>query len=246
MTLLDMPSEDRAGLGSLVGRVSVGMPQSILGPLNDQVVIKNFIAAPSLVDADSSQRQHHLVETVATIHPGSEALSPAVLAGKRLFYHAGSADDFRMSSEGYISCASCHVDGSHDGQTWDFTHRGEGLRNTIDLRGRSGTAHGNLHWTANFDEIHDFENDIRLHFSGTGLMDDDDFAASHNTLGPPKTGLSVALDALAAYVASLDETTLPRSPYRDRDSGTTVEALAGQVIFQQQNRMSRFNRRPTM
>jgi len=43
------------------------------------------------------------------------------------------------------------------------------------LRGRTGTDHGNVHWTGNFDEIHDFENDIRFAFGGTGFMTDQDF-----------------------------------------------------------------------
>ncbi len=40
----------------------------------------------------------------------------------------------------YMSCASCHNDGGHDGRVWDLTGMGEGLRNTISLRGRAGGA----------------------------------------------------------------------------------------------------------
>ena len=32
----------------------------------------------------------------------------------------------------YMSCASCHNDGGHDGRTWDLTGMGEGLRNTVE------------------------------------------------------------------------------------------------------------------
>ena len=67
---------------------------------------------------------------------------------KQIFY-----DGRAMSQDGYISCASCHLGGDHDGRTWDFSDRGEGLRNTVDLRGRAGTAHGPVHWSGNFDEI---------------------------------------------------------------------------------------------
>lgn len=62
------------------------------------------------------------------------------------------------------------LDGGHDGRTFDFTQRGEGLRNTTDLRGRGGMAHGNVHWTANFDEIQDFIIDIMEHQLGTGFL----------------------------------------------------------------------------
>jgi hypothetical protein len=41
---------------------------------------------------------------------------------------------------GYLSCASCHLDGEGDNLVWDFTQRGEGLRNTIPLRSRRRRA----------------------------------------------------------------------------------------------------------
>ena len=155
-----------------------------------------------------------------------EPLSESVLRGKRIFYNADSP---QMSRDGYLSCASCHLEGGHDGQTWDFTHRGEGLRNTTDLRGRAGTEHGPVHWTANFDEIQDFENDIRGHFGGSGFLDDADFEASEDPLGEPKAGRSDALDALAAYVSSLSHT--PRSPHRQPDGSLSPLALRGRDVL---------------
>src|SRR5688500_16960824 len=136
-------------------------------------------------------------------------MSAAVLAGKRIFYNA---EDTRMSLDSYISCASCHVDGDHDGQVWDFTDRGEGLRNTITLRGQGGQATAPLHWSGNFDEVQDFENDIRQFFGGSGFMADADFASRSQPLGAPKAGVSADLDALAAYVDSLS--VAGRSPKR--------------------------------
>ena len=69
---------------------------------------------------------------------------PTVLAGKQLFY---DARDTRLAREGYMSCASCHNDGGSDGRVWDLTGMGEGLRNTVSLRGKGGMAHGFLHWS---------------------------------------------------------------------------------------------------
>src|SRR5690606_13735324 len=117
----------------------------------------------------------------------AERLSPQELLGKRIFYNA---EDRRMSRDKYISCAACHLDGDNDGQVWDFTQVGEGLRNTISLLGRAGMGHGLVHWTANFDEIQDFENDIRHFAGGTGFLSDADFAATADPLGAPKAGLS--------------------------------------------------------
>ena len=155
-----------------------------------------------------------------------EKLTAQVLKGKQLFY---DARDFRLASDGYLSCASCHNDGGHDGRVWDLTGFGEGIRNTIDLRGRSGTGHGLLHWTANFDEVQDFEGQIRSLAGGTGLMTDASFAATQDTLGAPKAGLSADLDALAAYVSSL--ATFQNSPYRNADGSLTADATAGKSLF---------------
>ncbi len=165
--------------------------------------------------------------TISTV--GSEALPAEVLLGKQLFY---DAKDDRLASLDYMSCASCHNDGSDDGRVWDFTGVGEGLRNTISLNGRAGMGHGALHWSANFDEVQDFEAQIRTFSLGTGLMDDGDFLAGTRSdpLGDPKAGISADLDALAAYVSSLDE--IPASPYRALDGSLSADALAGAALFE--------------
>jgi cytochrome c peroxidase len=155
-----------------------------------------------------------------------EPLAPDVLLGAQIFHDAATRE---MSQDGYLACATCHPDGGTDARAWDFTDRGEGVRDTIDLRGKRGTGHGPMHWTANFDEVQDFENDIRLHFGGSGLMSDADFAATEDTLGTPKAGLSARLDALAAYVATFDR--FPRSAYRNADGTLTDDAIAGRRLL---------------
>ena len=157
----------------------------------------------------------------------TERLAANVLTGKRLFYDAA---DTRLSRDAYISCASCHNDGGSDGRTWDFTGLGEGLRNTITLRGRAG-AQGNKHWTGNFDEVQDFEGQIRTLALGTGLMTDAQFNTGTRAqpLGDRKAGVSADLDALAAYVGSLTATDV--SPLRNTNGTLTADALAGQQLF---------------
>ena len=160
----------------------------------------------------------------------TERLSPTVLKGKQLFY---DARDPRLAADRYMSCAVCHNDGGHDGRTWDLTHAGEGLRNTISLRGRAG-GQGRLHWSANFDEVQDFEGQIRALAGGTGLMTDPQFGTGTRgqPLGDPKAGVSADLDALAAYVASLNSFEL--SPQRNADGSLTATAATGKTIFQAQ------------
>jgi cytochrome c peroxidase len=162
---------------------------------------------------------------------GTESLAANVLAGKRLFY---DARDTRLARDRYMSCASCHNDGGQDGRVWDLTGMGEGLRNTISLRG-TGAAHGRLHWTQNFDEVQDFEGQIRVLAGGTGLMSDAAFNAGTRSqpLGDPKAGLSADLDALAAYVASLN--TFDRSPQRTAAGALTADAALGRDLFKREN-----------
>ncbi|HEY3493874.1 MAG TPA: hypothetical protein VGK73_04280, partial [Polyangiaceae bacterium] len=159
----------------------------------------------------------------------SEKLPGAVLRGKQIFY---DASDLRMTKDGYISCAVCHLDGFEDGRVWDFTDRGEGLRNTTSLLGRRGTGQGRLHWSANFDEVQDFEHDIRNAFGGTGFLQEEQFlqGTRNTTLGDAKAGFSPELDALSEYVTSLDR--VSPSPHRDPDGSLSEDGWRGLEIFQ--------------
>jgi hypothetical protein len=217
--------------GSSVSGFNTGLaPQGlVLSPDGSRLFVHNFMQR-SVSTFDVSELSLGTgvsvspLSTIPTV--ASEILAPSVLKGKQIFYNAA---DTRMSLNGYISCASCHLEGGQDGRIWDFTDRGLGLRNTIDLRGRAGLGHGNLHWTANFDEIQDFENEARDVFGGTGFLSDAQFAQTSDPLGSPKAGLSADLDALAAYTFSL--TALPSSPHREADGSLTSTAEAGRVLF---------------
>ncbi|MCR6480225.1 RICIN domain-containing protein [Variovorax sp. ZS18.2.2] len=164
------------------------------------------------------------LQNVSTV--AQEPMAAAALRGKQVFYNAS---DRRMSKDNYISCASCHADAGDDGMVWDFTQRGEGLRRTISLMGRRGLGHGKLHWTANFDEVQDFENDIRNEFGGVGFLTNADFTATQDPLGAPKAGKNAQLDDLAAYLTSLNK--YMRSPARNADGSLSVDAARGQALF---------------
>ena len=223
----------------LLASVETGLaPQALVFSSDGaRLIVHNYLSR-SLSVFDTSELTRgvsHQVALLAEVDTvAQERLAANVLLGKQIFYNAS---DPRMSRDGYLSCASCHLDGGHDSQIWDFTQVGEGLRNTISLRGR-GVRHGRLHWTANFDEVQDFENDIRFGFGGTGFLSDSDFDTTEDPLGPAKAGRSVELDALAAYVRSLIR--FPKSPYRlpigsgaERVGVLTPEAVLGRQLFQE-------------
>lgn len=219
-------------LGFELMRLDTGIaPQSVAFSSNSQFAyVHNFMSRSiSRFDLSSAFATERAIETVLPEIQvvAQEQLDATILKGKQLFYDAA---DRRLSRDSYMSCASCHKEGKHDGRTWDFTQFGEGLRNTTSLLGKAGTGHGLLHWTGNFDEIQDFEGQIRGFAGGTGLMTDAEFNSGTRSqpLGDVKAGVSADLDALAAYVSSLSDVEV--SPY----SRTDV-SVQGRILFQEKN-----------
>lgn len=94
-------------------------------------------------------------------------------------------------------------------------------------------ATSKLHWTGNFDEVQDFEKDIRVEFEGSGFLSDADYQSTIDPLGAKKAGLSAELDNLTAFVTSLN--TFHRSPFRDERGCLTSEAQKGEKVFQKEN-----------
>ncbi|HEX8546016.1 MAG TPA: T9SS type A sorting domain-containing protein [Cytophagaceae bacterium] len=226
--VVDAYNNSRIGTITNTGLAPQGMVFSEDG---NQLFVHNFLSrSVQVYDVKqivySNSFDFPLLSTIKTV--SFEALTSQVLLGKQIFYNA---EDPRMSKAGYISCASCHLDGHSDGRVWDFTDRGEGFRNTHSLLGRKGNGMGNVHWTGNFDEIQDFENDIRNGFGGKGFMSDELFSSGtvNDPLGDKKKGLSAELDAIAAYVSSLDK--VNHSPFRNADGSLSEDGLAGKGIF---------------
>jgi YVTN family beta-propeller protein len=212
------------------GAAPIGLAMSDSG---DSLFVQNFLtrdiaAYDTRALVTSKSFEPRLLSRVRV--SAREPLAEDILRGKTLFYNA---IDPRIGRDGYIACASCHRDGGQDGRTWDFSDRGEGLRNTITLRGRGGLAQGALHWSANFDEVQDFENDIRNAFGGRGLLSDAQWNAGtrKQPLGDRKSGLSTDLDALAAFVSSLS--TFEKSPHRASDGALTAAGKAGELLFKE-------------
>ncbi len=226
--MIDVKTNARLGLLEPTGLAPQGL---VLNADGTRLYVHNFMSRTVKVfnTEDIILGNNYASKVAATINTvTSELLDAQVLLGKQIFYNA---EDRRMTFAGYISCATCHLDGGSDERVWDFTDRGEGLRNTHSLLGRAGTGIGNVHWTANFDEIQDFENDIRNSFAGSGFLPDSIFNSGtvSDPLGDKKAGLSPELDALAAYVNSLSE--VHPSPYRKADGNLTSEGILGKEIF---------------
>ena len=219
--------------GTLVASIETGLaPQGLAVDAQGRLFVQNYLSRDVTVYDVSAVSRSQPIRRIGHIPTTThEPLSPEVLLGKRVFYNAA---DPRMSRDGYVSCASCHIEGGSDGRVWDFSGRGShggGLRNTITLHGRSGLGHGPIHWRADMDEIQDFEILLRTTLQGLGFVGDTMYRAKGAgwVFGAPNAGLSPELDALAAYVATF-ETVYP-SPSRRNGGKMTPEAAAGEAIF---------------
>jgi YVTN family beta-propeller protein len=211
-----------------VGRAPRGLA---FDPATRRLFVQNLLSRSVSVFAVGAQLDDGVAPVQALGEIASavgEPLAPQVLRGKQVFH---DATDPRMTQDGYFSCGGCHLDGRGDGRVWDFSQLGEGLRNTTSLLGNAGMGRGLVHWSGNFDEIQDFEVPIRNLFGGSGFMADADYFSDgrDHPLGPAKAGFSEDLDALAAYVASLDRD--DRSPQRSFDGSLTADGVAGRALF---------------
>jgi YVTN family beta-propeller protein len=228
ITMLETATNSRLGILDSAGLAPQGM---VFNADGSRLFVHNFMSRSITVfNTENIILSNNFLPVKVTDIPTllKDSLDPQVLKGKQIFYNAA---DERMTFAGYISCASCHLDGGSDERVWDFTDRGEGFRNTHSLLGRRGTGMGNVHWTSNFDEIQDFENDMRNGFKGKGFLPDSVFYSGtiSDPLGDRKAGLSQELDALAAYVNSLNK--VHSSPYRNEDGTLTADAVNGKIIF---------------
>jgi DNA-binding beta-propeller fold protein YncE len=229
MSIYDIITSEqtRPGDGNSVpflSRIDVGSaPQGVLVSDDGRFVyVANYLGRSVMVVNVVDPANPKIVQTIRSTE---EPLLPSIANGKRMFYSSKAPVH---SKDNYMACASCHADGGGpDGRTWDFTGKGEGLRNTTDLRGKGGMAQGPVHWSGNFDEIQDFENDIVNAFGGTGLAADG--RPPNPSLGVQNSGRSQDLDDLAAYVSSLDKA--PSSPFRLRDGTLASGAIRGKEIF---------------
>ena len=154
-------------------------------------------------------------EEVTRIPTTTSPLPPQLRQGKLLFISSRST---AISRDRWMSCESCHFDGEHDGRTWLFP---DGPRNTTNLRGLADTRP--LHWSADRDEVQDFEFTIRELQAGTGLLAD-----PHPELGPSNAGRSADLDALAAFIESLQP---QPSPFRHPNGTLSPAAQRGRAVF---------------
>jgi DNA-binding beta-propeller fold protein YncE len=188
---------------------SVGLPVRVgqnpravrVSPDNKTVYVYNALDfAVNFYQVENRRK----LATVAVCKPPK---SPEWVRGKVLF----STANYPLTSRRWIACASCHPDGHTDGRVWQNP---EGKRKTTAFFGLAHTHP--LHWSADRDEVQDFEYTIRgplmggRGLLGTYLKPKDGFKPTE--LEVHLSGKSKDLDALAIYCNSFDFTLSPHTP----------------------------------
>jgi YVTN family beta-propeller protein len=153
-------------------------PQGIaINSVGTRAYVNNFVSRNvSVVDLTN--------DTVIAVMQSSDLPSPASqgetnLVGAEMFFSSrGNFDTIpgtnslrdRLSSEGWQACSSCHFKGLTDGVIWQFN---AGPRKSVPLHAsfnpQNHTQQRVLNYSAIFDEIEDFEANIR-NVSGPGNL----------------------------------------------------------------------------
>ena len=234
--------------GAASGIVRIGTGQKPIGVAingNDsRAYVVNEVSRDVTVVNLNSETAIGTVSSAAL--PASGTLAATVQYGKGIFFSSGAVNlptlgpvipVGRLSSEGWSGCVSCHAFGLTDQVVWIF---GAGPRRSLPFNATFNpldpTDQKVLNYSAIFDEVQDFENNIRGTSGGLGLITLADGVTPDPTLNAfplPNTGRSAGLDALAAFIAR--GIRAPISPSR-RISSTSREGREiqlGRQLFAQ-------------
>jgi YVTN family beta-propeller protein len=181
------------------------------------------------LDFSVEVRDESANKTLATIKVCDPPKSPEWVLGKVLFNSAKPP----MTSRRWIACSSCHPDGHSDNRVWTNP---EGLRRTPPMFGMAHTHP--LHWSADRDEVQDFEYTIRGRLmGGFGLLGGrgriperikPKIGHEPVELEEKLSGRSKELDALAVYSNSF---TFTLSPHIVEPGKITEQAQRGKKLF---------------
>lgn len=167
--------DDPATSGAKAGKNPLGL---VITDDGEKAYVMNYISRNvSVVDLSSDS----VTKVIATTElPPANSFDEIIHVGKEIFFSsrglfnrpAGTTVSTRnrLSSEGWQNCASCHFGGLTDGTIWQF---GSGPRKSVPMNGTWNPFNPDdqriLNYSAIFDEVQDFELNIR-NVSGPGNL----------------------------------------------------------------------------
>ena len=230
-----------AGDPGAVVRIPVGQnPRGVaINRRDDRAYVMNEVSRDVSVVDLGTQAVIATVPTADLPAPGTEAA--VIQIGKAVFNSStgvnlpqlgpGGVIGKRLSANGWGACSACHPFGLTDGVVWIFA---SGPRRTLPLNG-SFNPHDPqdakvLNHSAIFDELQDFELNIRNVSGGQGLIPPDGTPDPNvAAFNPPNAGRSPPLDAMTLYVARGVRT--PLSPLSAHDH----DVKQGRRLFEKNN-----------
>ncbi len=165
--------------GPTAGNNAGKNPQGIvINRAGTRAYVANFVSRNVSVVDLVNDRVIGAVRTAGL--PGPGTAEEVVSVGAEMFFSSRGAfnrppgslapNSERLSSEGWQSCSSCHFKGLTDGVVWEF---GAGPRKSVPLNAsfnpRNRGEQRVLNYSAIFDEIEDFELNVR-NVSGPGPL----------------------------------------------------------------------------
>ena len=223
----------------------------VINNADTRAYVMNYISKDvSVIDLTASPEVEFARVSSADL-PASGSDGAKFLLGNELFnssrgeFDEGVAE--RLSNEGWQACASCHPDGLSDGVVWAFA---SGPRKTVPLNGTFSPSNQTgdqriLNYSAVFDEVEDFELNIRGVSGGPGLIvlagttDQDPNVKAFDPPNAARVQLHVdgiaAWDAIVAWTQSRIPS--PVSPYHGVDPNSELgqQIAQGSQLFAQAN-----------
>jgi YVTN family beta-propeller protein len=223
----------------------------VINNADTRAYVMNYISKDiSVIDLTAApESEIARIQSADLPAPGSDG--EKFLLGNELFnssrghFDEGVAE--RLSSEGWQACASCHPDGLSDGVVWAFA---SGPRKSVPLNGTFSPKNPTgdqrvLNYSGVFDELEDFELNIRGVSGGPGLIvlnGGTDQDPNVKAFDPPNAGRNQlhvngipAWDAIVAWTQS--RIASPVSPYRGVDPNSELgqQITQGRQLFTQAN-----------
>ncbi|HXW72670.1 MAG TPA: beta-propeller fold lactonase family protein [Methylocella sp.] len=168
-------------------------PQGIvINSIGTTAYVANFVSRNVSVVNLITDQVSTVVQTTALPAPGSEG--EVVLVGAEQFFSSRGhynqpsgttiSIDERLAQVGWQACSSCHFKGFSDSVVWTFNtgpRKSVPLNGTFDPQGRTQATSNQrvLNYSAIFDEVHDFDANVR-NVSGPGNL-----AAAQTCSDPP-------------------------------------------------------------
>jgi YVTN family beta-propeller protein len=158
--------------GANAGKNPLGIVVRNIAPGNNKAYVMNYLSRNvSVVNLDSD-----VVDKVVALEnlPTPDSDAEQIQVGAEMFFSSRGVFDGgkfnRLSAEGWQACSSCHFAGLTDGIVWTFN---AGPRKSVALNGTFNPHNTDdqrvLNYSAIFDEVQDFEANIR-NVSGPGNL----------------------------------------------------------------------------